>query len=279
MTSNTTLNSYTHSRLNIVVALPCEARPFIDHLSLKKRQGHAFSLYANQHHTIHLIVSGVGKVNAAAATAYLHHASGHEPHTVYLNVGIAGSADVPEGACCFAHKITDQALQKAYYPYCYKQLHLPSIDLLTVDHPQTQPIPQVMVDMEASAFFHTANRFVPQEQLHVLKVISDPLTVEATGLKPKAVTTLIEAQWPAIESSVFYLLALSEQEYAYSAIPPVFNDFIAQWHFTQYQQHDLLALLRRWRVCLPDQDPYQHSQPASSAQHVLICLKKELNSL
>ena len=56
--------------INIVTALPAEARPLRDHFKLcDKLQNTAFALYRNADTA--LIVAGPGKVAAAAATAVL----------------------------------------------------------------------------------------------------------------------------------------------------------------------------------------------------------------
>ena len=55
--------------LNFVVALPCEARPIISHFGLQALDSPAgFRLYNRER--MRLIVSGAGKIPAAAATAY-----------------------------------------------------------------------------------------------------------------------------------------------------------------------------------------------------------------
>ena len=55
--------------INILTALPCEAKPLIHHYRLNGRQVHGFRIYENS--DMRLIVSGIGKVAAAAACACL----------------------------------------------------------------------------------------------------------------------------------------------------------------------------------------------------------------
>ena len=57
--------------LNLVVALPSEARPIIDYFSLMQRASDPFGLYANADEKVWLILSGVGKTKSEAATEYL----------------------------------------------------------------------------------------------------------------------------------------------------------------------------------------------------------------
>ena len=63
----------TYGLLNIVVALACEARFFLDRYRLSRlNQINAYPVYANVERNIYLIVSGVGKIKSAAALSFLH---------------------------------------------------------------------------------------------------------------------------------------------------------------------------------------------------------------
>ena len=74
--------------INIVVALPAEARPLLDHFRLRDKQHNtAFPIYRNT--DMALIVSGPGKVAAAAATALLAGNRDTPATSAWLNVGIA----------------------------------------------------------------------------------------------------------------------------------------------------------------------------------------------
>ena len=57
--------------LYLVVALAAEARPLLASYRLQGLSGHPYRICAGEQ--THLIVSGIGKVAAAAATAYCAH--------------------------------------------------------------------------------------------------------------------------------------------------------------------------------------------------------------
>ncbi len=81
-----------------------EAKPFVLGMSLKQRRKEPFAVFQNDH--ILLIISGVGKANAAMATGY----SCDKYHPVCVcNLGAAGATDVshPLGAIFHINKIVE----------------------------------------------------------------------------------------------------------------------------------------------------------------------------
>ena len=75
--------------INLVTALPSEAKPIASRLDLEPAHVNCgFPVY--RRNGVALIVSGPGKVNAAAATALLHAFAGCPRDAVWVNAGIAG---------------------------------------------------------------------------------------------------------------------------------------------------------------------------------------------
>ena len=84
----------------IVTALDSEARPLLDQYRLRASANSGpFRLYGNDN--ILLIVSGIGRVNAAAASAYLAALAGPGVHS-WLNIGIGGQRDYVLGSAWLA---------------------------------------------------------------------------------------------------------------------------------------------------------------------------------
>ena len=82
--------------IHFVVALPAEGKPLIDRYGLRRRTLRSdYPIYEGN--DITLIVSGIGKVAAAAATACLHASTNDHRPGVWLNVGIAGHSQRPVG--------------------------------------------------------------------------------------------------------------------------------------------------------------------------------------
>ena len=99
--------------LCLVVALAAEARPLLASHRLQGVSGHPYRICAGEQ--THLIVSGIGKVAAAAATAYLRALIGDTP-AAWLNIGIAGHGNQAVGTALLAHKVVDAASGKPFYP-------------------------------------------------------------------------------------------------------------------------------------------------------------------
>ncbi|RZB37910.1 MAG: adenosylhomocysteine nucleosidase [Desulfobacteraceae bacterium Eth-SRB2] len=72
----------------IVMATMLEAKPFVLGMSLKQSRKKPFALFENDN--VFLIISGIGKANAAMATGYLCYKC--HPARVY-NLGAAGATD------------------------------------------------------------------------------------------------------------------------------------------------------------------------------------------
>ena len=98
--------------LCLVVALAAEARPLLAPHRLRGVSGHPYRICAGEQ--THLIVSGVGKVAAAAATAYLRALIGDAP-AAWLNIGIAGHGSQAVGTALLA-QVVDIASGKPFTP-------------------------------------------------------------------------------------------------------------------------------------------------------------------
>ena len=99
-----------------VVALKSEAKPIISHFKLDHQSGNSiFPIYRNDKLGHSLIVSGVGQINAAAATTYLASESDAPPWAAWINLGIAGSMDGEIGKLYQGIKITNPTKEKVFF--------------------------------------------------------------------------------------------------------------------------------------------------------------------
>lgn len=264
------------AKLNIVVALACEARILLDAYQLSRIEtAVSFPIYVNKDRSIHLIISGIGKVNAAAAVGYIHGFTSSETAICYLNIGIAGGIQQTMGDIFLAHKIIDLATGKVFYPTIFSRPHISSIEISSVDKLSDYPL-NGLIDMEASGFFQAATSFITQEQLQVLKIVSDNSIESIEAIRPALVMELFSMRLPEIQQVIDYLLNLSTTESAQQLELIHFPDFNANWHFTNYQQHQLRELLRRWQVFYPQINPLVHCQNHKNSQAVLRALDQHL---
>ena len=265
--------------INIVTALPAEARPLRDHFKLcDKLQNTAFPLYRNADTA--LIVAGPGKVAAAAATAVLAGITPASTTSAWLNVGIAGHAQHAIGSAFIAHRITDQANGSRWYPPQTLDRSLPTENLRTVDLPEADYPEDALCDMEASGFYPVACRFSSSELVQCLKIVSDNNNQPSSAVTAKLCSQLVTDRLADIEQLVHALNSLAGEYNHWHAPHPQLAQLTARWHFSVSQQHQLQQLGRRWQALAGGESLLlEQLQKKNSATEVLQCLRQHLDTL
>jgi hypothetical protein len=146
------------------------------------------------------VISGVGKIAAAAAVTYLHAKIGESSTTGWINIGVAGHRRSPCGQGIMARRIIDAASGRSW-------LLSPPEDpciigkapLITVDVPNTEYPENAMVDMEAAGFYFMARRCAEKERIQCYKVISDNQHTSTTEVTFPRVSRLIAGRLLDIE--------------------------------------------------------------------------------
>ena len=228
--------------LNFVIALHSEARPLIERYGLKQvAEAAPFRHYS--HDAIHLVLSGPGKVAAAAATAYLGGLQATRGTAVWLNVGIAGHGRHPVNTPLLAHQILDRATGSTYYPAFTFRPPSSTDSVETVDQPEDQYPDNRAYDMEASGFFPTACRFASAELVHSFKVVSDNPQAPAEYINKKQVEALIANHLDRIDQFIEQLEPFRAQLDITRQAPPLYAELVQSYHFTATQRHQLHRLL------------------------------------
>lgn len=261
----------------IEVALKAEAEPLIEALKLKPLSGtHLFPIYENE--GIKLIVSGVGKIKAGAACAYL--AGIHRDEDIYgwLNVGVGGHRSLKVGTPLLVNKITDEARRAQYFPTFAFDPPCRTEECITVENPDHGYMTGQVYDMEAAGFYAIASKLSPLEMIHVFKVISDNPAHPAKEVTKKEVQSLIFNHVGLIKAVVGEMQSLIE-EIAPEEIP-FLDEFIKRWHFTTSEALELKKLIERWQLLCPDQILLsQNILEKRSAHDVLTYLKDHLDTI
>jgi len=233
--------------INIVIALDCEAKPLIARFGLKRQQQHTYPLYTSEH--INLIVSGIGKLNAATASGYLAGLT-REP-AAWLNIGIAGHKSHSLGTLYLAHKITNQQSQQNWYPAFTFKTGIATASLASFDVPVTEYADELLHDMEAAGFYQATCRFNSAEFIHCLKIVSDNAEHSTQKINKQMVSKLIHGQLTPIETFISTLNNQLERWNDITATPNIYNDILQRWHFSTYQQYHLKQLVKRWTTLNP----------------------------
>lgn len=116
--------------ITVFIAMKQEAAPLIERLSLKHTSSPIFETYENER--IRLIITGLGKINAASAAGFCLGRYGTDSH--YINYGTAAGKDMQIGKTFFAAQIIDESSSKECFPDIADH-SFPHVSLHTVDKP------------------------------------------------------------------------------------------------------------------------------------------------
>ncbi len=153
--------------VGVIMATLLEAEPFIEALGMEKVQ--VGPLVAYRQEGVVLVVSGIGKVNAAVATAAC--CTLFRPHRL-LNLGAAGATGPshPMGEICHITKVIeyDRPHFRGHGPHVHKPEVLPGFReatlatqdraVLEAGHRREVSAAAELVDMEGSAVVQTGHR-------------------------------------------------------------------------------------------------------------------------
>lgn len=262
-------------KIFIYTALPCEAKPLIEHFSLKKDAAvQPFAVYLNDE--ICLTVTGLGKIAMAAGVAYTQAQFASVEHPVLLNIGVAGHKYHSLGVLYLIDKIIDVDSQRSYYPPLIFKPPCPSGSLQTLSKPRLNYDQSHLCDMEASAFYETATRFSSGELILCLKIISDNQLSPAGNIQPKQVAGLIAAHLSTVETLLERMVA--KVELIATPETGLFEQLIQRHHFSFNEKLQLKNQLSRWNL-VTDHKPLMFDDTLlQTGKEVLRWLDIEINN-
>lgn len=234
-----------------VVALRAEANPLISRLRLRAMGtgGGLFPVYSSADGAVRLILSGVGKVNAAAATAYLAASLPPEALVGWINFGIAGSGEVPYGMVVLTGSILDEATGRRWFPGTplHHKGSLVRKGVMTVDRAREEyPAGGSLIEMEAAGFYPTALRRSTNEFCQVVKVVSDGPGNPVAAINQSVVGNLCDNAVSEMEPWLEGFRELLQSEAVLAADPPGYTEWISSSHFSVTQRFQLRRLLQEW---------------------------------
>lgn len=266
--------------IRFVVAVAPEAEPLVRRYRMEPCEG-AFRWFRSDDAA--LVISGIGKLAAAAATSYLHARTGEEPFGVWLNFGTAGHRNRPMGDVVLAHTVTDAASGERFYPVRLDGPALEAVEVKTVDRPETVFDSDSAYDMEAYGFVAAALPFSTLELVQSIKIISDNRETTIAAWKPEAVRELVESRVDVIASAAGRFRELADD------LEPLRRDLVEsqrlveayrrQVRFTTSEARRLRHLLRRWAALEPGAYRGPENAEGGRASELLERLERRLEAL
>lgn len=230
--------------VNIITALSAEARPLIDYFNLKRlHEISSYKVYRNS--DIVLAVSGIGKVNSAAASGFLHGKFDFVHCTGWLNVGIAGHQSRNIGEGFLAHTIQDDATGRVWYPSFVFKRPCETDIVRTVDRVEYIYDEDIAYEMEAAGFYFSASRAGPAELVHCYKIVSDNSESSVFGLDADQISNLVEAHKEIVNILVEALSELVQKVRSRKQVDGQEEMFCRKWRFSFTQRAKLRKLLTK----------------------------------
>ena len=261
--------------LHITCALKPEAQPLLDYFELRAVPG-AAHIYHNPAARISLTLSGIGKSTGAAAVTRTQAQFNADKTHAWLNLGIAGHADLPVGQAVMVNKVTDAASGQTWFPSRVFAVTLPCRGLVTLEQPGNDYRGELF-DMEGAGFFQATSSIATLELVQALKVVSDNAIQPMAGVTPALATGLITQNLPIIAEVIGQLLALSALLHQPQDPGPHYYALTRGRHFSVSRQHKLRALLKKWQVLHPgDTRLAERLRRKKTAAEVLRHLQEEL---
>lgn len=265
--------------IHLICALQCEANPLIQHYRLKKLETpQPFPVYQNNEGNLSITITGIGKLNAAAATAYTHGLLNTLKSDGWLNIGTAGHQSMEIGKIVLAHRIEDATNKKVWFPQLVFTPPCTTHNLKTLDNPSTE-YEEDLFDMEAAGFYTIASQFATSELIQSLKIISDNNQHPAGKPDKALLEKLVAENIEIIDQVINELNQLSLELEPLEKTPAYYEQCIAHWHFTQYERNRLSKLLNRWGVLYPKQNPLQQCKNIKNGKDMLSFLQETLDNL
>ena len=259
--------------LNIVTATFVEAKPIIKYFNLKKKNFVSeFQMFENFQKSISLIVSGIGKVNAASAVTYQALLCNKKKNNIWLNIGIAGGNN-KIGELRLINKVIDNSNKKSWYPHFCFESEIKKKVCVTFDEPKFI-YKNYFNDMELSGFFQTCLKFSCNELIHSIKIVSD--NQENKNLLPfkDKISKLINENLGVIEDVAIKLLIVRSFIMKDDIIKKQTNLYFKKNKLNKKDKQEIIYLLYLWHIHKKKSIDIKHF----SGNEILQILRKEIRN-
>ncbi len=199
-------------RINLLVALPAEAKPLIRGLGLKRQQPDAGPCPIYIDGGISLAISGPGHTAIQVACRWLLH---NHPADQWINIGIAGHPSHSRGSLFCAESVIERNSGHSWQLSPASRL-IDYCPLESVAQPEFHYPAARLYEMEAAALLDVLTPSLPLDRIQILKVVSDNHSQPAQQINGKMVSSLIEQNLPLIRNLLQQLQCQQERQRAES---------------------------------------------------------------
>ncbi|MEE2961205.1 MAG: hypothetical protein VYA34_10715 [Myxococcota bacterium] len=229
-----------------VVALSAEAKCIVKYFGLKRTQGRLpFPLYQDSDGSNQLVVSGAGRMAAAAATAYLAGRNTDSDTAGWINLGIAGHKDFELGHLVRANRVSATNEKRSWYPVLPFKSSIQGYSALTVDLPTKGYPTEAVVEMEAYGFLGVTTLVAGVELGHCLKVISDNESHHWEELDRFKIEELMAKSWDEVVSFSEKIREISREEKSLVVENPRLKEMSSRFRLSVTQKNRLRHVLTR----------------------------------
>ena len=197
-----------------------------------------------------------------------------------MNVGPAGHGSAKIGQIFQVAKFTDKQTEFSGYPPQIFSTSLPKTKLVaSVDNPSSEYQAETAYDMEASAFFETAQRFSTNELVQSIKIISDNPQNQYLILDKSQVRSLIQPSLKLIESLTEEMIVCSDEITEPVENEKIFSEIAQVHHFSETQHYQLKKAIYHARILgMPLNNILQIANESKSPKSLLSDLNKALST-
>lgn len=225
--------------LEIVCAIYSEAVPFIKNLGLKKSSFiRGCDSFVDEDQRIRLTLTGVGKVKAASAVSLLLNQS-EDPYLLsygsafgyHKGVFLANRIlDIDTGFSCYPDMIFSSSLKETTF-LTGSRLLSSTGDTRVKDH--------MLYDMESSAIYEAASRFIGPHQMMFVRFVSDADASKATA---QSVIGSSQEAYPFVNEMIDQILSFQKKDFPiHDEAAEVFSEKI---HASHSMEHALKQIIR-----------------------------------
>ncbi|MCH9634204.1 MAG: hypothetical protein S4CHLAM7_09490 [Chlamydiae bacterium] len=259
--------------INLVIALLSEARPLINHYQLKQTEKEPYSIYENDQ--MRLVLSGIGKLNAACAVTSLIHLRPITQDECWLNIGLAGHPSYPLGSACLVSKVSDWTLRRVFYPAFTFEAPGNRAPLISLDQPSQNYLEDTLYDMEAFGYYFAAIKYVLSEKIHSYKIISDNKKNPFHQITKEKTEHYITNHIEPIDKLIQSLKQLTPNLKPH----PETSSFLNHWRFSETQKHRLKRALNVLFLHHPEKASFCGLNSISCPKELLTILNTNLQKV